>query len=454
MSMGIFQSLVTVFCIAFVFGPTKVISISTVHPTRYPTSFTSSSREHSKALFLNSTFNSTLHTKPISTHHSILNSTLHPTFDSIPIMMCEYHENAVFFKFPNLLQEWKAWNSKANHQNKSFDSSNHERLDFFIELKHRKRLLPKRFPMQNFSDGSLGKEIARSKLEIPSNLRFRIIAIPQIQKKSETNNKITENEHNSSLRQTTNTIPNKIEYVIQEFRYKSRPVPKKSKNNINIHSWAKDWRIVTNQDCFNFTTPYMVEMRCNFLTIMYCARQQLTQAYPPDLKVDEDQVFNLSDESWNAEHCVRLDRDCHKCRFRVSTPLPETPTNHNGGKSSESNGRSSRKVCVEDTQTHGAPVTWKCEMVLNQCEKDDKLENISNTCGTCALLSAVIGVLAFVILCGVSYTCYQRRRRNRKKYQLGNNNEQGTQMNEIVDYGELHIYEKVCTTPPQCGDKS
>ena len=348
-------------------------------------------------------------------------------------MACEYRETSVFFKFPNLIEKWNEMKRKNNESGTTIKSV------YYMELIHAERQSPKRFLLHpqagagaGADAGTLEKEIAKSKFDFPSRLRFRIIIQQQEHIKSQVG------KAPSRLFTTTATPSHRHEYAIQHFRYTSHS--EKLLRRQTIHSWADVWQIETNQNCFNFTTPYMVKMRCDFLEILYCARQQLIQAIPPELKIDGTKSYDLSDEKWNAEHCIRVDRDCRTCKFRVPQLMG---TGRSKGAEKTHDRQQTREVCVADTQTRGAELTWKCEKVLNQCGDsiDAKSAADSSRCTTCAVLSAIIGVLCFVILCGVSYACYRTRR---TRHTLTDTNVQTVEVN----YEELNFIRRPPLPPP------
>lgn len=361
-----------------------------------PAQINSTSSTNSTKLATTLTLNSTT-TTPLST---ILFR------NSPPLMECEYRDSSVFFKFPNLIEKLNKWMDEAkqsvsiNQTETTVETMN----NYYMELKHAERIIPKRFqiyPRTVVGENRvmLEKEMAKSKIYFPFQLRFRIVVVSTVQQ-----NQQQQQQQNQQRQQQQ-----QHEYIIQDFKYKSRERLSKRQP---IHSWSTDWQLATNEDCFNFTTPYQVRMECDTLEIMYCARQQLTQAFPPDIKVDGTKNFELSDNLWYSKHCIRLDRDCHKCKFLVPYQI-----NGRGENKQQHVGERTRKVCVADTQTRGAPLTWKCEHLLNQCRTNTNTGPVdSRPCTECAAMAAVIGFLLFVILCGVSFACYYKRRRQNKPH--------------------------------------
>ena len=329
-------------------------------------------------------------------------------------MECEYRDSSVYFKFPDLIEKLNKWMDKAKQSaliNQTNATSNTVNT-YYMELVHKERKIPIRFQIYpkatvvGADKAMLEKVIAKSKLYFPHQLRFRLIVVNTVQQRSQ------QPQHSKQKQQQQN------EYIIQDFKYKSHDI---LSTRQYVHSWENDWELARNEDCFNFTTPYMVKMECDQLQIMYCARQQLTQAFPPDIQVDGTELYELSDSLWYDANCFRMDRDCHKCKVLVPYQMASI------GKTQQQR-HQTREVCVTDTQIRGAPVTWKCEEVLNQCRTNDNTDSglHSRPCTTCAALAAIIGVLSFVILCGVSFACYyKRRQKQRQRHMTSKQNNNG-----------------------------
>jgi len=267
------------------------------------------------------------------------------------LLQCEYIDGRLIFRFPRLRQDWESEDNANVIELKYNNPKNSDILETRV------------FPLRRAgSRGRVGDYIhvldSAAKWEI--NLNFRLLL--QWTEKGDKRNESIENFHYISDRTRT------------------------------IRPWANYWSRSMNADCFNFTTPYMVKTDCTHLELLYCARKQIMVPKPPKFKINAREYY-LSDEDWTSEHCVKMDRECSKCRV----PLADIRTENNR-----------YQVCLTNTETRSKH-PWECQMLTTQCGVI-KEEGKSQFTNFIIWSSVGLALLLFMFLLSTSYAWWLKRR--------------------------------------------
>ena len=269
---------------------------------------------------------------------------------SSQLLQCELIEGTVIFRFPRLRQNWE-----------SDEDENQIELRYNGSIKSVSPLREARSSQKGDYLYAVTKEQKGS-----TKLNFRL------------------------LLKRTDEGGGKRNQTIEDFHYNSNVARV-------VRPWANDWSYNDNVDCFNFTTPYMVKIDCDYLELMYCvrelmyfARKQFTIPWIPRFKIN-NQDYMLNDEEWKSKHCIQMDRECNKCRVLLRNIETE---------------KKSYNVCLTNTATHSNQ-PFECQVFTTQCAKPIKDRFTSLLIWS----STGMALLLFSLLLVSSYAAWLKKHR-------------------------------------------